>query len=250
MKKLLFLLVIFLVQTSWAQSNQDLFDSAKEHYSKDNFDAAITDWLKILDNGQHSKAVYFNLGNAYYKLNQTAPSIYYYEKALQLDPTDSEVKNNLAFAQNMRVDIIEPLPKTVFAKWYAKLAGFMTTKSWAIGSILFVILMVAGFLSYYFSANTRKKRLLFASSFVMLVLTVLSFSMAYLTYNEAQNRRNAIVFAKVLEVKDAPTSSGDVSFELHPGTKVAIADQEDGWYRIKLADGKEGWAAEEGLKEL
>ncbi len=250
MKNLVYILLFAVVNLGWSQRNTDLFESAKEHYSNDAFQEAIDDWQAILDNGEHSKAVYFNLGNAYYKLNETAPSIYYYEKALQLDPTDSEIKNNLAFAQNMRIDIIEPLPKTVFAKWYAKLSGFLSTKGWAVLSIAAILLMVISFLSYYFSANSRQKRLLFLASFLFLILTLGSFSMAYLTYTDAQNNQSAIVFAKVLEVKDAPTASGEVSFELHPGTKVTIADKQDDWLRIRLIDGKEGWVEATGLKEL
>lgn len=249
--KRIVIIILFLVGTiGAAQTNQELFETAKEQYSKDNFQDAIANWLKILETGNHSKAVYFNLGNAYYKTNQAAPSIYYYEKALQLDPTDQEVKNNLIFAQNMRVDIIEPLPKTVFAKWYSNAVGLLTAKGWAVSSVVFIFLVVLGFLGYYFSASTRRKRLLFIGTFVFLIGTITSFTMAYLSNSDAKNKREAIVFAEVLEVKDAPTESGTVSFELHPGTKVSIAGKDSTWYRIRLVDGKEGWASAEGLKEL
>ena len=40
-----------------------------------------------LKSGKESAEVYFNLGNAYYKLNRVAPAIYNYEKSLQLKPT-------------------------------------------------------------------------------------------------------------------------------------------------------------------
>jgi hypothetical protein len=34
----------------------------------------------VLTQNKHSSELYFNLGNAYYKLNKVAPSIYNYEK--------------------------------------------------------------------------------------------------------------------------------------------------------------------------
>src|SRR5690554_7793015 len=74
----------------------------------------IYSWKDILQNDEVSAELYYNLGNAYYRLNQIGPSIYYYEKALQLAPNDADIKNNLAFAENARIDAIEPLPQSIF----------------------------------------------------------------------------------------------------------------------------------------
>ena len=83
MKKVLLLILLFVVAPLSAQDANVLFESGKEHYKADAFQEAIDDWKAVLEKGQHSKALYFNLGNAYYKLGEVAPSIYYYEKALQ-----------------------------------------------------------------------------------------------------------------------------------------------------------------------
>ena len=79
--------------------------------TENNFEKAIAIYTEIIDEQNlGSKELYFNLGNAYYKTNKIGPSIYYYEKALSLDPTDSDVLNNLSFAQKMTIDRIEVLP--------------------------------------------------------------------------------------------------------------------------------------------
>ena len=117
MKKLLYILVLIVSFSAFSQ-NETLFEQGKELYKNGKYQQAINSWMKIVENGEHSAELYFNLGNAQYKLNHIGPSIYYYEKALQLSPNDQDIKNNLAFAENARIDSIEPLPQTVFSKWY------------------------------------------------------------------------------------------------------------------------------------
>jgi hypothetical protein len=190
------------------------------------------------------------LGNAHYKLNNIGPSIYYYEKALQLDPNDSEVKNNLAFAENARIDAIEPLPKTVFSKWYQAIAGILSYEGWAMvsvgGSILFTVL----FLLYYFATGEKRKRILFVSAMLAIVILIVALVLAFSTYGDAQNDRPAIIFSEEVEVKSEPNMGSSSSFLLHEGTKVQILAEEGNWVRIELSDGKDGWMPSSDLKKL
>lgn len=249
MKKLLYLFIILISCSGIAQNNQ-LFDQGKELYKNGKYQQAINSWMKILDNGEQSASLYFNLGNAQYKLNHVGPSVYYYEKALLLSPNDSDIKNNLAFAQNARIDAIEPLPKTVFSHWYENIAGIFTFNGWAIFAVVMSLLFVLLFLLYYFSFSERRKRLLFASSLIIALLLVGTLSMAFLRYNDFKKDKPAIIFSNEIEIKTGPTMGSDVAFTLHEGTKVQITAQDGNWYRIALADGKDGWIPATDLKEL
>ena len=42
----------------------------------------------------------------------------------------------------------------------------------------------------------------------------------------------------------------NVAFTLHEGTKVQISAQDGNWFRITLADGKDGWIPASDLKQL
>jgi len=42
-----------------------------------------------LDQGLVSAALYYNLANAHYKLNNVGETVYYFEKALQLSPAET-----------------------------------------------------------------------------------------------------------------------------------------------------------------
>lgn len=79
--------------------NEAVFNRATDAYNNGDYQKAIDYYSDILDNGEHSAELYFNLGNAFYKLNEIAPSIYNYEKALLLAPNDEEIQNNLSYAK-------------------------------------------------------------------------------------------------------------------------------------------------------
>mgnify|MGYP003133871470 FL=1 len=249
MKKLL-ILGMLLVSVLGVAQNEALFEQGKENYKNAKFSEAVTNWKKILDNGQQSAELYFNLGNANYKLNNIGPSIYYYEKALQLDPNDDDIKTNLAFAQNARIDVIEPLPKTVFSRWYKNFSGVFTYNGWAIVSVIGVVLFVLLFLLYWFSISETKKRIYFTTSILSAVVCLVALVMAFKTYSDFNKNQPAIIFAENTEVKSEPNMGSESAFELHEGTKVQIIGRDQDWVRIELADGKDGWMPVNDLKQL
>lgn len=249
MKKLLYILILLISFSSIAQ-NETIFEQGKELYKNGKHQQAINSWMQILEKGEHSAEVYFNLGNAHYKLNHVGPSVYYYEKALKLSPNDSDIKNNLAFAENARIDSIEALPQTIFSKWYKGISDVFTFNGWAIIAVVFSIFFVAFFLLYYFAFSERRKRLLFVSSMFIGILLVASLTMAFFTYSDYSKKQPAIIFASEIEVKTGPTMGSSVAFVLHEGTKVQILAQDGNWFRITLSDGKDGWIPASDLKQL
>src|SRR6056297_3345542 len=149
MKKQVFILLLFLSSLVQAQ-NPELFEEANDAYANDDFKTAITKYEKILENGETSIAVYYNLGNAHYKLNNVEPSIYYLEKALQLDPTDEDVQNNIEFARSMTIDDIPVNEESGFQKSINKFISTFSYNTWAYFSIVLSITFVILFLLYYF----------------------------------------------------------------------------------------------------
>ena len=90
MRIVLVIISLFFSLVLNAQTASDLFLKANNLYSKEAYSEAIKTYLSINEQSVESSDLYFNLGNCYYKLNKIAPSIYYYEKALKLDPNRKE----------------------------------------------------------------------------------------------------------------------------------------------------------------
>ncbi|MEB8328415.1 tetratricopeptide repeat protein [Flavobacteriaceae bacterium KMM 6897] len=249
MKKISFLIITMISLWGVAQNNE-LFDEATKAYNEGKYNAAIENYNKIIDNGEHSAALYFNLGNAYYKLNNIAPSIYYYEKSLLLDPSDNEVKNNLGFARNMTLDAIEQLPETGIGKIFSGITGFLSFDQWAITAIIFMLLFVLGYIAFYYLSYSSQKRVAFIGSMASLVISIGAVLFAYMEYNTYRSEQPAIVFENEVIVKSEPNNRSQESFRIHEGTKVFVLDTLSDWNKIKLADGKSGWLPSDNIKLL
>ena len=249
MKQIIYIL-IFLFGIFGFGQNEARFNQANELYNQGDFEDAISKYESILDAGEHSAALYFNLANAHYKLNHIAPSIYYYEKALELSPNDKEINNNIAFARNMTIDAIDRTPEIGFAKFSKTVTNWLTFDNWAKLSVLLMVLFVVFYLVYYFNYGTTKKRLAFMSSISFLILSCVAIALAYNNYHLAENDQPAIVYAKETQVKSEPNLRSSESFKLHEGTKVQILDTVNNWKKIKLADGKTGWIPTLDIKAL
>jgi tetratricopeptide (TPR) repeat protein len=230
------------------QGNLELFEKANSLYNKGEYQTAIEDYLKISESGQHSAELYYNLGNAYYKLNQIAPSIYYYEKALLLKPKDPDILNNLQYAENMTIDAIDVLPQTGIDRLVSSVVGVFSHTTWAIGSIVFMFLFVVVFLLYYFSSYHRQKRLFFVLSFFMLLLSIAAVVGAYKEYTIQNSKTLAIIFAKETSVTSEPNMGSEEIFQLHEGTKVNVLDTMGGWKKNSSSRWKNRLVASRRIK--
>lgn len=249
MKNILFLLLL-VANTITAQNVDTLFVSANELYRNGAFEEAIKKYKKIESQDAASSELYLNLGNAYYKLNKVGPTIFYYEKALKLDPLNDDVKNNLVFAKRLALDNIEEVPKTVFQRFNKNYLQKLSYNEWAIVVVIFSFLTSLLFLLFYFGYSSTRKRIYFTTSGISFILLIFSVFITYNQYNQAQNKKEAIVFVEKTEVRNAPTLNSEEVFTLHEGAKVIVLDAVDNWKKIKLADGKLGWIIAEEIREL
>ena len=249
MKKIVYILS-FLFSFGLFAQNQALFEKANTLYNEGKYAEAIDNYITILETEKHSADIYYNLANAHYKLNNIAPSIYYYEKALLLDPNDSEINNNIAFAKNMTIDAIDVVPDAGFSKLLNETTNKWTFDTWAKASVAFVFCFVVLFMVYYFAYSTLNKRLSFIGSIAALLLMFIALAFAFHKYNLDKKDNPAIVFSQESKVKSNPNSKSEESFRLHEGTKVQVVDTYNNWKKIKLSDGKMGWVISDDIRLL
>lgn len=248
-KKLTLFIGLFTVLFSTAQNNK-LFDQATAAYNAGEYEKAIEFYTNILNQGKHSASLYYNLGNAHYKLNEIAESIYFYEKALLLSPNDQEIKTNLSYAQNMTLDAIDTLPETGLSKLYKNITGTLTFDQWAYLAIAAMFAFVILYILFYYSNFATRKRWTFIGSLLALLICIVSLIFAYVQQSDFNNFQPAIIFAEESDIKSEPNDAGPQVFVLHAGTKVNVIDQLNSWNKIKLSDGKTGWIKESELKML
>lgn len=244
------LIALLLLGIPGMAQNEALFDKATAAYNQGNYEEAVSLYEQILSSGEHSAALYFNLGNAHYKQNEIAPSIYYYEKALLLKPGDPEILNNLAYAKNMTLDDITPLPEPDLERLYNGILHSFSMNAWAVIGIIFMFLFVGMYLFFLGSSRPNRKRLGLISSVIALILSLLCTGFSYLRYRDYQESQPAIIFNREITVRSEPNMESSAVFLLHEGTKVQVMDSLDVWMKIKLADGQSGWAQGDALRLL
>ena len=249
MKKIFFIILVFCTTIGFGQ-NESLFEKANKAYADGNYEEAVKDYESILDKGEASVSLYYNLANAHYKLNHIAPSIYYYEKALQLAPNDADVKNNIQFARNMAMDDIENVDRRGISKTIDSLIATFSFNTWGMIAIAFMVVFVILFLFYYYGRSTLSKRIFFITSMISILFCIASVVFAFTQQSIQLDNNYAIVFSEEAGVRSEPNLRGEPAFVLHEGTKTKLLEDYQEWYKIEIADGKQGWMLKENLKEL
>ncbi|BAO75350.1 tetratricopeptide repeat protein [Winogradskyella sp. PG-2] len=230
--------------------NDKVFEQANALYNESKYAEAIDKYESILNSDTHSAELYFNLGNANYKLNNIAPSIYYYEKALLISPNDKEIKSNLSFAQNMTIDAIDKVPQVGFSRLVNNMVNTFNSDAWAKFAIGGVLVFVLLFLMYHFSYSTSKKRIAFVVSIVSLFVACFSVVMAFQKDNLDKKDNPAIVFVQESRVKAEANKTSEEVFRLHEGTKVQVLETYEDWMKIQLSDNSTGWIPSNDIKML
>jgi tetratricopeptide (TPR) repeat protein len=247
MKNIFYIVLLFTSQIFFAQSG---FETGNDLYQKGKYQEAVHAYESVVNSHKQSAELYYNLGNCYYKLNKVAPAIYNYEKALVLKPNDKDVQNNLRFAQKRTIDEIKVIPKVGFGKLLRDFTAIYHYNTWGWISIGFSVLFLLCFIGYYFSQMTVVKRIFFFSMFVVVFLLMITVAAAIFEKSHFENERPAIVFAEIADVKSEPQKLASTIVVLHEGTKVFVEEIVEGWKKVQLTDGTEGWIENNAIKEV
>jgi len=244
MRSLIPLIALFLGLTITAQEagfekGTLAFETGNKAYLEEDYDTAIKAYQEVLAEGIHSKEVYLNLGNAYYKNGQTASSILYYEKGLLHFNKDVDLLSNLQFAENQRIDRIEPLPDTIIKRVYKFLLSLMNSEGWASTSLIFALLFAIAKI-----AKPRLRKIATPS----LIIASMAFLTLLFIQNTERSENYAIVFEPAITVLSDPKIDAPVAFELHEGTKVKPMESFENFQKIEIANGQSGWVITSSIR--
>ncbi|MBR0531099.1 MAG: tetratricopeptide repeat protein [Bacteroidales bacterium] len=187
-----------------------------------------------------SPELYCNIGDAYFKQGNYPKAILNYERALKLDPSFSDARYNLDFAQSFTQDKIEAVPEFILESVGRKMCYTMGSDTWAVLFLVFLALTAACVLVFLLASSTGKRRTGFYCGIVFLLLSLLCLEFSAWQKRDYGKKDSAIVMLPVSSVKSSPSGGKDL-FVIHEGTKVKILDNVGDWQNIALADGRQGW---------
>ena len=251
MKNLISIIVfMFFAAQSFANDNYQYIVQANKAYSDANYSDAIDLYEKVTENGFESPELYYNIGNAYFKINDLPSAILFYEKSLKLNPADEDVKFNLKIANSRIIDKIEEVPVMFYIRWWNNIHDLFGANLWAKLSIIFFAATFIMFAIYFAGHSYFLKKSFFWLGIVCFAFTIFIFSFSYQKYTTTVNNLEAIVFTPTITVKSSPDNSSVDLFVIHEGTKVLIIENIGDWYKIRIANGDVGWMPVSSVKPI
>lgn len=232
---------VFIAFLAKADQSSIVLDSANAAYSKGDYSKAIELYEGIANKGLESSELYFNIGNAYFKSNNIALAILYYERAKKLNPSDEDITVNLKLANQKVEDKIEAAPQLFLTQWKNGIVDLMSEKAWSIFCIILLAIALILFSIFITSGNRSLKQAGFFGGMVLIISAFVTLFIAQQKYTQTKYNSDAIITSASVTVMGSPNEKGTKLFVLHEGIKVNVIQENDGWSEIKIANGNVGW---------
>jgi tetratricopeptide (TPR) repeat protein len=238
MKKLSFTIALVFQLVVGAANTEETFASGNKLYTEQNYSEALVQYHSLADSGYVSSALFFNMGNAYYRLNQLGNAILYYEKAKAIDPDNKDILANLAIADAGKIDKFETVPTPALTRIWNSVIGLFSASTWLTIALVFIF-GGASFLTL-FLVNKNKSTVKFSAYVALGALGLFFLFIGKMKQDQMQNNIYGVLVTSNAYVKSEPNGGQDL-FIVHEGSKAKIEETFQDWIKVRFSDGKSGW---------
>lgn len=234
--------------TALEQTRGDLAHRADSAYSQDNFVLAEQLYLESIRRDGSSSTIFYNLGNAYYRQGNLGKAIVNYERALKLDPTNSDARDNLEFVKAKITDRQIDEGSIMTTLWN-NIVNTFKADTWAWIAVILFALFLAGAFTYMLSSVVAIRKLSFFGGIIVFILCAAAIIISFAAANRITDNNYAIILPPSAQLSTTPREArtqAEEAFLLHEGTKVEIVDSistaADGkWYEVKVGGRERAW---------
>lgn len=217
-----------------------MYDKANQLYHNKQFTEAIDLYNQLLEDGYQHDALYYNLGNAYYRNNQFGMAIWGYKKAIQIS-NRKNYRDNLTLAER-KTGVIKSNQGTIFfIRWWHNIRTLFSANVWAMGSLFCLILSCIILIVRRWKSYERRMT---PAVYFLWVLGVLGMLFSLST---VYHKKKAIV---VGHSTTFITSDHRHSLQLTEGLEVVLGKRVGVRCMIVLPDGTEGWVEAKSIRSL
>jgi tetratricopeptide (TPR) repeat protein len=243
----LFLVIGGLVWTATASAAQTLsvaaagFQEANQRYQAGDYEAAARLYEELAQGeGREAGEVYFNLGNASFKLKRLGRAILNYERARLLMPRHPMVQKNLKYAKSLVASRLDA-PSNWYLARATDLLDALTRREWQIlATGLLAALLALLIVHLALGRGAFAARLAFPVGVVCLL--AVGCWIARLGFDAS--RRGAVVTSAQAEVRYGPSRQEPVAYRVSEGFLIWRLESRDGWARVSLPNREQGWVEE------
>ena len=247
MKQLIIIILLAVWTLPVVAANANI-DKANQAYKQELYNEALQLYLQEAKQTGVSSSLYCNIGDTYYRLKDNVHAVLYYERALLLDPSNSDARFNLEFVRS-KMQLPDDAGDSWFSNWVDQTVSRFSSDAWAMIAIITFLLFLAGVAAYLFLDNVALRKIGFFGGAVMIVASILANLAAFHVYHKATGGNGAIIMPKNVVLSTAPREPRDKeeeAFQLQQGTRVeivdSIADKTHGkWLQVSTAGGHKAW---------
>lgn len=243
-------MMLFLLSPDTKAQNEkweETFFRANQAYKEGLFQEAIHGYEHLIRSGHENGHIFYNLGNAYFRMSQLGRAILNYERARLLIPRDADLNFNLRYTRDQTRDAVAQsqgfISMTFF--WVKNLTFAELLWSFVVVNILFwTILLIRLFL---------RSEWTFYLFVIVLIFWLMAGSSFGLKWYQFHSDKRAVILKQEVNALAGPDSHDTLLFKLHEGTIVSKERSEGGWILVSLPDKKRGWIkadAVEGIKRM
>ena len=218
--------------SSFAQAEGD-FTKANQEYAQGHFAEAISGYEALLRAGQWSANLFYDLGNAYFRVGDFGHAILNYERALALERHHPEATANLQIARDeaRALELQQSRPERYLQ--FASVNQFCIAAAIAFWLAVFVIVMLI-------FARRRSAALIAILIFCLLISAVAIYAV-YLLERGTSGSALAIVTGKDVQARLATADTANSVLALPPGSEIKILSTRGDWIYAALPNNLRGW---------
>ena len=247
MKQIIISILLAVMALPLMAANANI-DKANQAYKQELYNEALQLYLQEAKETGVSSALYCNIGDTYYRLKDNVHAVLYYERALVLDPSNSDARFNLDFVRG-KMQLPDDAGDSWFSNWVDQTVSRLSSNAWAVIAIITFLLFLAGVAAYLFLDNVLMRKIGFFGGALLLVATILANLAAFHVYHKATSGNAAIIMPESVILSTAPREARDKdeeAFSLQQGTRVEIVDSITGkdsgkWLQVSTAGGHKAW---------
>lgn len=221
---------------------------------ENDFGAAVTAYTQVTEAHPDSADAWYNLGTAHARAGALGPAVHALEQARLLDPGDEDTQHNLAQVRSAALAqaLSSNAQRVVLPGDDDTGAALLEAISPRAAAWTFALVWVGFFLALAWWRRPRSAAQRTAAGFIALVLGLLSAGAGSLIAGQQWLRDSAEegVVLEPVQVREGPAARYPATVRVAAGVKVRLRGADQGWRRIQLPDGSEGWLAEDQLAPL
>ena len=246
--RILTILLVTVICAAATSAQDDIFQTGIKYYQEGNYDDAIKMFSKIEKSGIESAALYYNLGNAYFKSGDLGRAVLYYHRAKRLGPGDADIINNLKFASQfsevqmvgVQLNPIEAFLKETVGSYQLSALGWLSSLFF----ISLVVLLIMKFgLQFCFTGID-------AVIISVLCLTIFAAGLTSFKYRVDYLDRRAVILAPEAPVYSGPSSNSELELRGAPGLVVELLRESGDYYHVLLENKRRGWIKKDLVAEI